>query len=300
MILAFGFGSISDFSKVSVVKTFGCIVVVFLALVGVDAFGQGGTPLHLHWEARFLTVSGELIPGGPIQTHYLEAYCRPGSTDREWQDTVIPHTSRLLVASPNGQRIEVEDTLSDGVIVHHLIEAGVDDVRFTVTATNPTETASLAHWAQPCMRVDGFTGTDKRDAREVYPAYIKKCFLMLDGKLTRLPTKPWALKARYVPGQVYAAANVDRNDVNPRPLSEWTPSSSLTGCFSADETMLLAVAWEPCQEIFQGVIACMHNDFRIGGLKPGETKTIRGKLYIVPAAEEALLQRFEKDFGVRR
>jgi hypothetical protein len=79
-------------------------------------------------------------------------------------------------------------------------------------------------------------------------------------------------------------------------VSEFVPSSGPTGCFSADEKMILAVAWEPYQEIFQGVITCLHNDFRIGGLKPGETKTIRGKLYVVPADEKALLQRFARDF----
>ena len=146
------------------------------------------------------------------------------------------------------------------------------------------------------MRVDTFTGTTNKDAREVYPEYIKKCFLMLDGNLTRLPTKPWELKARYVPGQVYAAPGVDRDDVNPRPLSKLTPSSSLCGCFSSDEKMILAVAWEPYQEIFQGVIACMHNDFRIGGLKPGETKKIKGKLYVLPNDVPTLLERFEQDF----
>jgi hypothetical protein len=60
--------------------------------------------------------------------------------------------------------------------------------------------------------------------------------------------------------------------------------------------MILAVAWEPYQEIFQGVITCMHADFRIGGLKLGETKQIRGKLYVVEADEAALLARFEADF----
>ncbi len=60
--------------------------------------------------------------------------------------------------------------------------------------------------------------------------------------------------------------------------------------------MILAVAWEPYQEIFQGVITCMHSDFRIGGLKPGETKKIRGKLYLVPADQQTLLARFREDF----
>lgn len=252
--------------------------------------------LTIHWEKRFLEVRGDFIPGGPIRTHYLEAYCRPGSTDRDWNETVIKHESELVDASDDGKRIELEDRLADGVVVRHVIEAGTDDVTFTVTATNPTSTESQAHWAQPCMRVDGFTGANPKDARETYPPYIRKCFLMVDGQLTRLPTEPWSLEARYVPGQTYCPAHVDRDDVNPRPLSSVVPSHSLTGCFSADESKILAVAWEPYQEIFQGVITCMHNDFRIGGLKPGETKTIRGKLYVVPNDPDKLIARFKKDF----
>jgi len=253
--------------------------------------------LSISWDKNYLEVSGPNIPGGPIRTHYLEAYCRPGSTDRDWHETVIPHKSELILTTDDGKRIELEDRLSDGVVVRHVIAAGLDEVTFTVTATNPTDTESQAHWAQPCMRIDGFTGTDNKDARKTYPPYIQKCFLMLDGKLTRLPTEPWALKARYIPGQVYAPAHVDRNDVNPRPLSELVPSDGLTGCYSADEKQILAVAWEPYQEIFQGVITCMHNDFRIGGLAPGEAKTIRGKLYIVPADEAALVKRFRNEFA---
>ena len=59
----------------------------------------------------------------------------------------------------------------------------------------------------------------------------------------------------------------------------------------------MAVAWDPYQEIFQGVIACIHSDFRLGGLKPGETKKIHGKLYIVPADVAKLVERYEKDFA---
>ncbi len=274
------------------------ISAVSFSAVLPAADDSGG--LTLHWEKRYLEVRGSDLPGGPIRTHYLEAYCRPGSTDREWKQTVIPHTSQLVSESDDHKRLEIVDHLEDGVVVTHVIEAGLDEVTFLVKATNPTEKESLAHWAQPCMRVDGFIGADPADARKVYPPYIRQCFLMVDGKLTRLPTKPWSLEARYTPGQVYAPAAVDRNDVNPRPLSEVVPSSGLTGCFSADQKMILAVAWEPYQEIFQGVITCMHNDFRIGGLKPGETKIIRGKMYIVPADSKALIDRFHKDFPASR
>jgi hypothetical protein len=72
------------------------------------------------------------------------------------------------------------------------------------------------------------------------------------------------------------------------------------GCFSADEEMILAVAWEPYQELFLGVVTCLHSDFRLGGLKPGETKQIRGKLYVVPADVEALFKRYTRDFPEQR
>lgn len=44
----------------------------------------------------------------------------------------------------------------------------------------------------------------------------------------------------------------------------------------------------------------MHSDFRIGGLQPGETKKIRGKIYLVPADVDALVQRYERDFPEHR
>ena len=269
-------------------------LLVFLSCFPTSAVLAEG--LQVHWKDRYLEVRGAAIPGGPIRTHYLEAYCRPGSTDRNWKETVIPHRSELVSASADGKQIEILDQLQDGVRVRHVIKAGIDHVNFDVTATNPTDVESAAHWAQPCMRVDRFTGSDPADASELHPPYIRKCFLIVNNKLTRLPTEPWARHARYTPGQVYAPSNVDRNDVNPRPLSTLVPSSGLTGCFSADESMILAVVWEPYQEIFQGVITCMHNDFRIGGLKPGETKQIRGKLYLVDANEAELLSRFSDDF----
>ncbi len=74
------------------------------------------------------------------------------------------------------------------------------------------------------------------------------------------------------------------------------PSNGLIGCFSADDKLIFATAWEPYQELFQGVIRCLHADFRLGGLQRGETKQIRGKIYIVPADVPALLHRYQRDF----
>ncbi|MCA1685828.1 MAG: hypothetical protein LC745_07530, partial [Planctomycetia bacterium] len=57
---------------------------------------------------------------------------------------------------------------------------------------------------------------------------------------------------------------------------------------------------EPYQELFQGVITCLHSDFRIGGLAPGQSKTIRGKLYLMGPDTAALVRRYESDFPEHR
>ena len=272
-----------------------CITSLVLLGLSSHAFAAEPAGLTIAWEKNYLTIRGD-FPGDELKILYLEAYCRPGSTDRDWKETVIPHTAELVAARDDHKIIKLRDNLADGVVVEHTLTAGPDEVDFRLVAHNPTDKPSLAHWAQPCIRVDKFTGTSSADARTLVPAYARKSFLFIDGKLTRLPTEPWADQARYTPGQVYCPKGVDRNDVNPRPLSRLVPSSGLCGCFSADDKQILAVAWEPYQEIFQGVIACIHNDFRIGGLAPGETKQVRGKMYFVPADVPALVKRFQRDF----
>jgi hypothetical protein len=245
--------------------------------------------LRVSWKDNFLTVSGPQVPGGEVKTWYIEAYCRRGSTDQDWEKTTIGHRTELVEADPAGKWVHLRCTLRDGVTVDHRVTAGVDEIDFRLEAHNPTDKLSQAWWGQPCTRVDRFTGR-KQDN------YLEKAFILLDGRVARLPTKPWATKARYTPGQVWRSPAADPDDVNPRPLSKLVPSEGLIGCYSADERMILATAWEPYQELFQGVIVCLHSDFRIAGLQPGERKRIRGKMYIVPADAKALLARYRRDF----
>jgi len=253
--------------------------------------------MKLAWADNLLTIHASRLPGKAVQVWYLEAYCRPGSTDRDWSETVIGHRTQLVSASADGGQLKLRCELNDGVQVEHVISAGEDEVDFRLTAHNPRDLPSQAQWAQPCIRVGEFTGCG--EGRDPY-AYLAKSFIFLDGGPQRLPTPEWATQARYTPGQVWCPAHVSRDDVNPRPLSQRVPSNGLIGCFSADEKMILATAWEPYQELFQGVIRCLHSDFRIGGLAPGETKKIRGKIYLVPADIPALLKRYEKDFPEHR
>lgn len=264
---------------------------VFSVLIG---HGEG---LSLERQGRYLSIVGSEIPGGRVTIHYLEAYCRAGSTDADWvQHTVIRHESRLLSASEDRKEIRLEDRLEDGVIVQHLIRAGKDEVTFELVAHNPTDKRSEAHWAQPCVRLGAFTGFNSPGTSGDINDYLSKCFVFLDEKLVRMPTPVWSMEARYVPGQVWCPREVPRTDVNPRPLNPQVTSNGLIGCFSGDEKWIFATAWQPYQELFQGVIRCLHSDFRLGGLMAGETKKIRGKIYIVPNDVDSLLARYKADF----
>ncbi|HZJ15066.1 MAG TPA: hypothetical protein VFD27_08455 [Chthoniobacteraceae bacterium] len=270
-------------------------LVLFIFLTAFSHAAEKAT-LTLAREGNWLIVRGPQIPGGELRTNYLEAYCRAGSTDADWvQHTVIKHNSETISLSADGKVLRLRDTLADGVIVDHTITAMDDAIDFQLIARNPTDKASEAHWAQPCVRLSAFTGFDEKTAGNATD-YLPKSFIFLDGKLARMPTRDWATQARYTPGQVWCPRNVPRTDVNPRPLSKLVPGNGLIGCFSADEKLIWATAWEPYQELFQGVARCLHSDFRLGGLAPGETKKIRGKMYIVPADVDALLTRYAKDF----
>ena len=265
-------------------------VITFAIVLATAAHAAA---LTLAREKNMLFIRGPQLPG-EISINYLEAYCRADSTDADWgKHTVVKHTSEVLSATAH--EIRLRDTLADGVTVEHTITTKDDEVDFRLTAHNPTATRSEAHWAQPCIRLSKFLGADEKTAGSATD-YLPRAFIFLDGKLTRMPTPQWATTARYVPGQVWCPANVPRTDVNPRPLNPLVPSHGLIGLFSADEKMIFATAFEPYQELFQGVIRCLHSDFRLGGLQPGETKQIRGKIYLVPNDVPALLARYTKDF----
>ena len=270
---------------------------ILLSMLAVPGALANDLPaLKLTRLENWLVIKGSHLPGGEIRINYLEAYCRPGSTDADWvKHTVIKHTNEVIAQDAAGESLQLRDTLADGVVVDHVITAKGDEIDFQITARNPSSVRSEAHWAQPCIRLAEFTGFDP--AGKDLDDYLPKAFIFLDGKLQRMSEiKPWSKDARYTPGQVWCPKSVPRTDVNPRPLSPLVPSCGLIGCFSGDEKLLFAVAFEPYQELFQGVARCVHSDFRIGGLEPGETKKIRGKIYILKNDPAALLKRYEKDF----
>ncbi|MFN7827883.1 MAG: hypothetical protein ACK562_12210 [Acidobacteriota bacterium] len=270
------------------------LAVVWIGL-GIDSRAQHGLTLSFE-PPHMLVIHGAHLPGGMIRINYLEAYCRANSTEADWvAHTVIPHRVSGVTLSEDRKTLRLRDTLTDGVVVDHTVTARGDEIDFQLRASNPGKQRSEAHWAQACVRLGDFTGFNS-GSREL-DDYLGKCFIFLEGKLARLSeVRPWAREARYMPGQVWPAPGVPRSDVNPRPLSTLTPDNGLIGAFSVDEKLIFATAWEPYQELFQGVARCLHSDFRLAGLNPGERREVRGKIYLVANDLAALLKRYAKDF----
>lgn len=257
---------------------------------GTQPAGAGGEVIALSWDRNILTLESPGLPGGRLKIWYLEAFCRRGSTHRQWDQTTIPFKTELVDADPRRRRLRLRTTVDDKVEVRHEIRSGPDHVDFQLEIENRTDKSVDIDWAQACIRIGEFTGRGQED-------YFEKCFIFTDRGLTRMHETHRATEALYTPGQVYVPAGIDPEDVNPRPVSRTRPVNGLVGCFSADDKLLLAAAWSRTQELFQGIIKCIHSDFRIGGLAPKETKRLHGKIYIMPNDPQKLLERYRRDFA---
>jgi hypothetical protein len=244
--------------------------------------------LSLRWTNNLLTISGDNLPGKALKVWYLEAFCRTGSTKREWNETRYQHKTELISSTPT--LLKFRTRVPPDVEVLHDVKVGADDVEFTFAFENRGTNAVDIEWFQPaCIRVERFTGRQQSN-------YTERSFIFTSRGLTKLADTRRTEDALYRGGQVYVPATINLADVNPRPICRDQPVNGLIGCFSADDRFLLATASDRTHELFEGVYVCLHSDPHVGGLKAGEKKSFRAKLYVIKNDVPELLRRYEKDF----
>lgn len=268
---------------------FFCVGFVGVTKVSSKKMDTKKDGLYIEWKNNILTISGKHLPGDSMNILYLEAFCKTGSTNREWDSTTIPHKTELLSASDNGKRIQLRSIVQPNVEVLHDIKAGKDEVEFNLVLHNKGDKNVDIDWFQPCIRIDQFTNRKQED-------YIPRCFIFTDAGLTTLDKTRRTEEGFYKGGQSYIPSGINLKDVNPRPISLDQPANGLIGCFSDDNKYIMATAWDNYQELFQGIFVCIHSDPRVGGLKPGEVKKLKGKMYFVKNDPTKLLKRYKKDF----
>jgi len=279
------------------------ILILILVLLLIPSAPAAPEPLQLSWTNNMLTIAAPWIPGEKIEVWHMEAFCRAGSTKRDWKETTIPHRTTLVSASKKGDQIKLSTVVEPFASCEHEIQSTADEVTITYKLKNPGLSEAEIEWFQPaCIRLAKFTGLDQAN-------YIQRSFIFArvddkgevyrDGqpRLVYLDKLPRSEDAVYKGGQVYVPEGINLDDVNPRPISTIKPANGLIGCVSADDKYLLATASSQTHELFQGVIVCLHSDPRVGGLKRGETKTIRQKIYIIKNDPNELLRRYGRDFS---
>ncbi len=81
------------------------------------------------------------------------------------------------------------------------------------------------------------------------------------------------------------------------PTSERNAHAGLLIRESEANNMVMGIAWEAYISA-QGNNPwhCMHLSVRVGPLKQGETKTIRGKIYLFDGTKEDCLNKYRRDF----
>ena len=231
------------------------------------------------------------MPGKSLDIWYLEAFCKKGARDQDWNKTTIPHKTTLLEADADGKRLKLRTTVSDGVEMVHVLRAGEDEIDIDYTLTNRGKKVSEIEWFQPaCIGVERFTGRNQSN-------YTARSFIFTDRGLTTLDKTRRTEEAIYRGGQVYVPKGINLADANPRPICLDSPTNGLIGCFSADDQYILATAFDATHELFEGVYVCLHSDPQVGGLKPGEVRKIHGKIYLMKNDVPALLKRYRKDFA---
>ena len=269
------------------------LLALGLVLVVTAGSVNAADNLKLAWEKNLLKITGDKLPGGTLDVWWLEAFCRSGSTKRPWNETTIPHTTELVSADANGQWLRLRSKVQSSVEVLQKLRVVNTGVEFEVELKNSGNEPEDLEWFEPCIRVDRFTGRNQTN-------YIARCFIFTERGLTMLDQLPRNEEALYRGGQVYVPQGINLADVNPRPISPVTPANGLIGCFSADNQYVLATAWDQTQHLFQGVIVCIHSDPHVGGLKPHETKKLRGKIYFMKNDPAKLLKQYQRDFPGRK
>jgi hypothetical protein len=264
---------------------------------GRERYGRG--PLEYEFDVLNVAIPG--LPA-PLKLLYIEVFARRSSS-ADLSDHFISFVTEQTSAASDGRRIELRSRLDDGVVIDHVLTAGDGEVDLRLDVHNPTDRASDLEYPAACLPTAEFTGTSRELGSE---EFLAKCFITTGNGIRRLTEldEPIAADPQPFPDVVLRGqrwvSSLTRGEgelMNAEEVSSIEPASGLIGCFSADESLIAAVAWEPFHSLDQAALGCVHSHPWVGGVAPGESKTLRGKIYVVSSIPE-LLARHSRDFAL--
>jgi hypothetical protein len=236
---------------------------------------------------------------------YEDKLGQPAAWRRDGETVVLEHRSQ---DAPDLKVITRFTPCPDGVVQAVTVEGDTEEATRAINQVNP------------CFqfRQSPAFGEAPDGQGDYVDDFVARCFVFTDHGLTLLKDTqrtPCAMKPSR-PGDRFAArANAERPWIQsyspvwePRPLDgrESYPGFSrdritypIMGVVSRDGRYLAAVAWPETWRMNQLWLCCVHpwpclltDDYD----PATETRTSRGKLYVLPNDPALLLERFERDF----
>jgi hypothetical protein len=195
---------------------------------------------------------------------------------------------------------------NEGVVdapqLHLTMRAVEDGAELVLRVTNRTAHA----WPElagiiPCWSPGQVAGTNPSMPlplnRNFADPWRRNTFYVSAGGLTPLDSRAIHFNARHrtaVDGEGASFAFSHK-----WPTSDENAVSGLIVRESEDGRWVTGVAWEDFLSV-QGhnPWSCMHACVRVGPLEPGQSRTVRGRLYLFRGTKDECLERFRRDFPV--
>ena len=183
------------------------------------------------------------------------------------------------------------------------IEAAPDGALVTLDVTNTTD----HDWPDIAAIIPCFNPGDPTRPPERNPIFLDEdCehtyFVASDGLELIKGQYPREIHFSHKYRPAIMAWRKERHDGNFVFSEKWPTSSrdAYAGLLvreSRDKQWTMAIAWESFLSA-QGHNPwnCMHLSVRVGPLKQGQSRTIRGRIYLIEGSKEDCLRRFEKEF----
>jgi hypothetical protein len=272
---------------------FGMRALCWCLLCAGSAGASAATPQIFEWERGF----GLRLPGEPAADMFLWVY--------EWNMFEAMAPGQHTHGTYNLERHLNNDATEAQVVspqLHLTVRAVADGAELVLRITNRTTHAWPAiAGIIPCWNPGQVPGTNPSMPlplnRNFADPWKSKTFFVSSGGLTPLSSRAMHFNTRFRSAVEAASDEGKLLFSNKWPTSDDDATAGLIVRESEDGRWVTGIAWEDFLSVqAHNPWSCVHVCVRVGALQPGESRTIRGRLYLFAGDKEECAVRFRRDF----
>ena len=195
------------------------------------------------------------------------------------------------------------EAIIDSPAIHLTVRAVPGGAELSLRITNRTNYVWPAiAGIIPCWNPGQVPGTNPSSPLPLNTNFAdpgrNKTFFLSAAGLTPLTSRAIHFNRRYRAAVDRAAGAGPFLFSSKWPTSDVNATAGVLVRESEDGRWVTGVAWEDCLSV-QGhnPWSCLHACIRTGALKPAESRTIRGRLYLFQGKKEDVVAQFAKDFA---